>query len=173
MPKPSSLRGRWRNVAFFLIALLVLVADQLSKHWIRSYPEGQSVFQVGFFQIVRINANSGAAFGLFQGQRPILTVISLLAVVVILTYVLWLYTRFPLPYGFLSKVALGLILGGTVGNLTDRLNPGLEGVTDFIRIGWWPVFNVADSAVTIGGILLAGCLLFLARAERGASSRNG
>ncbi len=166
MPKPSSLQCRWWKVAFFLIALLVLASDQLSKQWIRSYPEGQSVFQFGFFQIVRINANSGAAFGLFRGQQPVLTVVSLLAVAAILTYVLWLYPRFPLPYGVLGKVALGLILGGTAGNLIDRLNPGLQGVTDFIMVAWWPVFNVADSAITIGGVLLAGCLLLLARAER-------
>jgi signal peptidase II len=59
-----------------------------------------------------------------------------------------------------------LILGGTVGNLIDRLNPNLDGVTDFISIGIWPVFNIADSAVTVGAILFAYSLLRSVQAEK-------
>ena len=62
---------------------------------------------------------------------------------------------------------MGLILGGTVGNLIDRLNPGINGVTDFISIGIWPTFNIADSAVTIGAILFAYSLLRSVQAEKG------
>ncbi len=160
-------------MALFLIALLVVVADQLTKNWIRSFPEGQTIWGGGFFQIVRINPNSGAAFGLFQGQQGVLTIISLVAVTVLVAYILFFYQRFPLPHNITHRVALGLILGGTTGNLIDRLNPGLQGVTDFIVVGWWPAFNVADSAITIGGILLAFCLLTLARVEITESPKKG
>jgi len=170
MKKASCLQGRWLHLAFFLTAVLIIVADQLSKTWIRAnLPDvGQTLFEIGFFRIVRGEDNTGAAFGLFQGQQLTLTIFSLLAVAAILSYALFFYRRFPLLENRSSRVALGLILGGTVGNLIDRLNPNLEGVTDFISIGtWWPAFNIADSAITIGAILFAYSLLRLLRTEKG------
>jgi len=152
-------------VVFFLTALLVVVVDQLSKIWIRSYPEGYAVFEVGFFRIIRVH-NTGAAFGLFQDQSFALTIIALVGVVTILTYALIFSRRFPFLNNMLSRVTLGLILGGTIGNLIDRLNPNLGGVTDFIGIGFWPVFNIADSAITVGVILFAYSLLSLPRATK-------
>ena len=72
-----------------------------------------------------------------------------------------LYHRWPFIGGMLAKSALGLILGGTVGNLTDRLRLGY--VTDFIDFKVWPVFNIADSMTTIGGIIMAYCVIFKLR----------
>ena len=168
MQKASCLQGKWRHVAFFLTAVLIVVADQLSKIWIRAnLPEvGQELFEIGFFRIVLAPPNTGAAFGLFQGHQFALTIFSLVAVAAILGYALFFYRRFPLLDNMSNRIALGLILGGTVGNLIDRLNPNLEGVTDFISIGIWPTFNVADSAVTVGAILFAYSLLRLLRAEK-------
>ncbi len=77
-----------------------------------------------------------------------------------LSFVLFFSPRFPLLNSWLGKPALGLILGGTVGNLIDRFRQGH--VTDFIDIGIWPSFNVADSAITVGVILFAYLLLFIA-----------
>jgi len=154
-------------VSFFLPALLVVAADQLSKTWIRSnLTVGQSLFELGFFRITRVPPNTGAAFGLFQGHSFALTIIGLFGVAVLLAYALFFYRYFPLLDNRLSKSALGLILGGALGNLIDRLNPNLGGVTDFISIGIWPAFNIADSAVVVGTIIFAYILLRLARAEK-------
>jgi signal peptidase II len=165
MQKGNRLQGKWRNVSFFLPALLVVTTDQLSKIWIRSYPEEQVIFKAGFFQIIHTH-NTGAAFGLFQGQSFALTIVGLVSVTALLAYAIFFYRHFPLLNNRLSNLALGLILGGTLGNLIDRLNPNLGGVTDFISIGIWPTFNIADSAVVVGTIIFAYTLLRLAQTEK-------
>lgn len=152
-------------MVFFLIALLVVIADQLTKLWIRTFPEGQPVLEAGFFQIVH-SQNTGAAFGLFQGQSLALTIVDFVSIAIILVLVLRFSHRFPILENMVTRIALALVLGGTVGNLIDRLNPNLEGVTDFISVGIWPSFNVADSAITVGIILLAYSLIFLTRPKR-------
>ena len=165
MQKAGNLQGRRRNVVFFLIALLVVVADQLSKLWIRSnLLVGQSLFEVGFFQIIRLPPNTGSAFGLFQDQSFALTIVAIVGIAFLLVYAFIIYPRFFPLDNLLGKSALGLILGGTIGNLIDRLRFG--GVTDFISIGWWPAFNIADSAIVVGAILFAYSLLLLARAGK-------
>ena len=149
---------------FFLTALLVVVADQLSKMWIRSnLVVGQSLPETGFFRLTHIQ-NTGAAFGLFQGHSFALSIVALVGIVVLLLYALFIYRRFPILDNRLGKLALGLVLGGTVGNLIDRLHLGY--VTDFIDVGFWPAFNIADSAIVVGVIMLAYSLRFLARAEK-------
>ncbi len=151
--------------SFLLSVLLVVVADQLSKLWIRSnLLVGQSLFEVGFFQIIRLPPNTGAAFGLFQDQSFALTIVAIVGIAAILLYALLIYRRFPFLNNLLGRSALGLILGGTIGNLIDRLRFG--GVTDFISIGIWPAFNIADSAIVVGVILFAYSLLPLAKAEK-------
>ena len=148
-------------MVFFLIALLVVTADQLSKTWIRSnLVPGESLFEIGLFRLTHVH-NTGAAFGLFQDQSLPLTVVALVSIVVLLLFPLFFYHRLPFLDDRLAKPALGLVLGGTIGNLIDRLNLGY--VTDFIDIGIWPTFNIADSAITIGVILLAYSLLSSAR----------
>ena len=152
-------------MVFSLVALLVVVADQLSKLWIRSnLAVEQSLFDLGFFQIIHVPPNTGAAFGLFQGQSFALIIVSLVVITALLLYAFFIYRRFPFLDDRLSKSALGLILGGTVGNLIDRI--GFGGVIDFISVGtWWPAFNIADSAVTVGVIIFAYSILRLARSE--------
>ena len=149
-------------MVFFLTAPLVVIADQLTKLWIRTFPEGQPIFQAGFFQIVHIQ-NTGAAFGLFQGQSLALTIVDFVSVAIILVLVLRFSHRLPILENMVTRIALALVMGGTVGNLIDRLNPNLEGVTDFISLGIWPSFNLADSAITVGIILLAYSLILLTR----------
>ncbi len=163
MQKVKSPQGKWQDVVFFLTALLVLAADQSSKMWLRSYPEGQSIFEIGFFRITNVQ-NTGAAFGLFQDQSLLLTIVAIIGVIAILLFVLLVYRRFSFLNSRLGKLALGLVLGGAIGNLVDRLRLGY--VIDFIDIGIWPVFNIADSAVVIGVILFAYSLLSLARAKK-------
>jgi len=164
MQKVNSLQGKWQNVVFFFTtALLLVVADQLSKLWIRSNLDiGESLFEVGFFRLIRVH-NSGAAFGLFQGQSFLLTIIALVSVIALLLYALFFHHKFPFLDNRLGKLALGLVLGGTVGNLIDRIYLGH--VTDFIDFNFWPAFNIADSAIVVGSIILAYSLICLAIAR--------
>jgi signal peptidase II len=151
-------------VLFFSIALLIVIIDQLTKVWIRSnLALGQSLLEVGFFRLTRVH-NTGAAFGLFPGQLFPLTVVALVGIAVILAYAIFIYRHSPFLNNKLDKLALGLILGGIVGNLIDRLRLGY--VTDFINFNLWPAFNIADSAVTIGVILFAYSLFFIARTKK-------
>ncbi len=165
MPRAGFRPLRW---LFSFITVSFLVAgDQTSKAWIRTYPEGSIIFQQGFFRIVHIE-NSGAAFGIFKGLSPVLMVVDFIALTAILAYLLFFNQRFPLPNFKTSWTALTLIFAGTLGNLIDRLNPAVDGITDFIYIGPWPAFNVADSCITVGVILLALSLLFIkAKRETG------
>ncbi len=169
MQKASERRSGWRRSAIlFLIALLVATADQLSKNWVRSnLLVGQSYFELGFFRITHVN-NTGAAFGLFQGQSFILTIIGLAGIAIFLVYTLVIYRGLPFLDNMTNRAALGLVFGGTVGNLTDRLRFGQ--VTDFIDFGFWPAFNIADPALIVGVILFAYSLLSAARTGKAGSS---
>ena len=164
MEKVSRTRGKWRSVALFLIGFLVVVADQLSKVWIRTnLSQGQSLFDAGFFRITRVH-NTGAAFGLFQDQSFALTIFALAGITALFVFIFVVYRYYPSLDSVLSRIALGLILGGTIGNLIDRFRFGY--VTDFIDFSFWPTFNVADSVVTIGVIIFAYSLLDIFQAEK-------
>ncbi len=157
MQKAKSPQGKWRNVGFFLTALLIVAADLLSKIWIRSYPEGYQIFEAKLFRLIHIQ-NTGAAFGLFQDQSFILTIVALIGIVVLLLFALPFSHHLPFVDNWLGKVSLGLILGGTVGNLIDRLRFGY--VTDFIDFGIWPAFNIADSSIVVGVTIFVCAILF-------------
>jgi len=163
MQKLNSLQGLWRrNAAFFLTALAVVSADQLSKLWVKSnLAVGESLPETGFFRLTHIR-NTGSAFGLFQDHSLILAIIAIIGSVVILFLVFFMSHRFYILNTTLGKLSLGLILGGTVGNLIDRLIYGGY-VTDFIDFSFWPAFNIADSSVVVGAFLLAYSLIRLTR----------
>ena len=91
--------------------------------------------------------NTGTAFSLFQGHSNILSFVAIFAVAVLL----WVYATTGAK-SFVLRFALGLQLGGALGNLLDRLRLGY--VTDFVDVGPWPIFNVADSAISIGMVLM-------------------
>ena len=149
---------------FLLIGLIIIVADQLSKLWIRAnLADGEMLFRVGFFRIVHIQ-NTGAAFGLFRDYSFILLLVASAGMIAILVYGFIGYRHFSWLNNLPATIALGLVLGGTVGNLIDRLRDGY--VTDFIDFTYWPAFNVADSAITIGAILFAYVLLHSMRAQK-------
>jgi len=152
-------------VVFFLTALLIVIADQLSKTWIRSnLAIGASLPETGLFRLTHI-PNTGSSFGLIQDQPLLLSIVALVGIVVIITVFFLIPSRFIFLDNRLSRAALGLVLGGAVGNLIDRLRLGH--VTDFIDVGIWPAFNVADSAITVGAVLLVFSLLFLSRVKEG------
>jgi len=120
-----------------------LVLDQLTK-WltIENLAVGESWPATGFFRFTHA-WNTGTAFSLFQGQGDILTWVSLGAVGVLT----WIYRSFDNP-PWLLRVAFGLQFGGAIGNIIDRIRIGH--VTDFIDIGLWPIFNIADSSIVVG-----------------------
>ncbi len=152
---------RQRRWPIFVITVPILAAaDQITKAWIRTYPEGSTIFQSGILRIVHIE-NSGAAFGIFQGHSTVLMCIDFLALALILFYFITLYKRYPFFRGWLGWLGLSLIFAGTTGNLIDRLNPNIGGITDFLYISIWPAFNVADSCISVGVILLAYALIFM------------
>ena len=140
-----------------LIALIVLGLDQATKALVVDrLPLGASWAPLPdlayIFQFTH-TTNTGMAFGLFQGGSTILTIAALATVTLLLGYARRVGTAQPV-----LLVALGLILGGALGNLTDRLTRG--SVVDFIDVGPFWIFNLADSGVVVGGILLALSMWF-------------
>jgi signal peptidase II len=157
--QPNNEKSLFRRLFSFLVllgvAIVVLALDQLTKTWVStSLVEGGWWSPLpGLWRIFRVThiTNSGAAFGIFPNQGNFFIVI---AVVVALAIVL--YYRY-LPTGsWLVRLSLGLQLGGAIGNLLDRIRYGH--VVDFIDIGFWPIFNVADTAIVMGVGILAFCL---------------
>ena len=165
MQKVNRLQDKWRNVVFGCVAVLVIIADQLSKTWIRTNLDiGQILFDTGLFQIVHVY-NTGAAFGIFKDHSFTLTIVAFVGIIVILLLVFVLHSRWYFIDSPLVASAIGLVLGGTVGNLIDRLRLGH--VTDFIDFKFWPAFNVADAAVTVGVIIIAYRIICLAQPAKG------
>jgi signal peptidase II len=136
--------------AAFLTAGTIVVLDQITKWFaVRTLSDGPVVLIDGFLQF-RLVRNPGSAFSLFRGGGAILALIALGAVVLIFV----ILSRLPSRW---EGVALGLVLGGAVGNLLDRIFRGdgfLAGkVIDFVDFDFFPTFNVADSAITIGAVV--------------------
>ena len=95
MPDENHPLDKWRYAALLLTGLIISVADQITKAWVRAnIPEGGSLFEVGIFRFTNLQ-NTGAAFGLFQGQSLILSVIALIGISLVLVYAFVLYRRFP------------------------------------------------------------------------------
>jgi signal peptidase II len=139
--------------ALFIPALLILVADQITKAWVMAtLPQGHSVPVVGRILMLTHVWNSGTAFGLLRGSGTLLTVVSVAAVIFIVGYWFRLHARGEAP-GPVLLGGLSLPLGGALGNLVDRLRYGH--VVDFIDFRVWPVFNVADMAICTGAALIA------------------
>lgn len=134
------------RLLFSAVALLVFIADRISKRMVvASVPLGTERQALPHVWITNTQ-NPGAAFGVAQEA----TAFFLIASVVVAIGLVFYAARTPI--GISTGVLLGLILGGTVGNGYDRLLHGT--VTDFIALHFWPVFNVADSAISVGVVLL-------------------
>ncbi|MEO8725714.1 MAG: signal peptidase II [Acidobacteriaceae bacterium] len=147
-----------------LIAAAVVILDRWTKHLVESRLALYTGFDVvpGFFRITH-TLNAGAAFGMFsESVSPYRTAGLIAFTAIALLVVLTLIWRAPKHWTF-SAVALGLILGGAVGNFYDRVR--YHEVTDFLLFFYqrheFPVFNIADSAITVGAILMIVELLFV------------
>lgn len=141
----SATRRLWLLIAF------IVAADQATKHWaLNRLSNARTIDLIGSLRF-NLAFNKGMAFSQATGAGPI---IGALAFVVIIVIVLWLRRN---AQG-LAGVAAGLIVGGATGNLIDRLLRGdawLRGaVVDFIDLQWWPIFNIADAAISTGAVLM-------------------
>ena len=151
-PAPPSDGPTRRWPALLGIAGLVVAVDQLTKTWALRALDGEVIDLVGSLRL-RLVFNTGSAFSIGAGVGPVLAVLGVVIVVVLLR-------ASSTVEGRLARTALGLVLGGAVGNLIDRALRDGDGflggaVVDFVDLQWWPVFNVADVAICAGVALLA------------------
>jgi signal peptidase II len=152
-PHPST--RRWWLIIGAVVSIVII--DQLTKAWAVAALSDGPINVIGTRVQFNLTRNGGSAFGRFQGLTPILAVGAILVTI-------FLVRAVKNERDGWTVAALTLILAGACGNLVDRIarSPGvLTGhVVDFVKVGWWPVFNVADSCITIGAVLLIVRSLF-------------
>jgi len=155
---PSTQAQPWLRRGLFLgAALAVLALDQATKEVVRTLLDrGESWPSADWPMRIRYVTNTGAAFGILQDQTALLIITTILGLAAI-----YLYYRYPPFHHLLVPVAIGMMLGGAVGNLLDRVRLGR--VTDFIDFPAWPAFNVADSSIVVGVAALLLGYAFLPR----------
>lgn len=139
------------TAAAVAVVVAVVVLDQVTKAWASAALGSGPVAIVGDVVSLRLTRNAGGAFSILQGATPVLAVVAAVLTVFLVRAVHRSSDR-------LVQVGLALVVGGALGNLVDRCfrSPGfLRGeVVDFVAVWRWPVFNVADSAVTVGAAVL-------------------
>ena len=164
-PKDAAARRLpiYRDFLLIQLAVLVFLADQFSKYLVREFLFLHESFpREGFARITR-TYNTGSIFGLFQDNNTPLILVSFVGVVVLIL----LYRSQRFPTGLL-RLSLGLQLGGAFGNLIDRVLLGH--VTDWVDIGPWPVFNVADACIVTGLVILAWLFIMSERTPQAQSA---
>ena len=139
--------GVWQWAGLATVAIAAVIADQLTKHVVtRTLPLDDSVHVVGPLSIHHVQ-NSGIAFGLFSSATLVVTIVTGIAVIWMLAFFARSGSRHPV-----LPAALGLLIGGSVSNLVDRVRLGH--VTDFLDFDYWPAFNLADTFIVVGVALL-------------------
>ena len=154
-------------LAFFGLAATIVVADQLLKGWIvPRFPLGEPVPLIGDLVRIWLIHNTGALFGLFRDQAVLFAAGS----IAVIALIIWFHPRAVASHGALATLALGLLLGGAIGNLIDRVRFGY--VIDFVDLGigeWrFYTFNVADAAISTSLLLLILMALLPGRRPAGA-----
>jgi len=144
--------GWWQWLGLAAVVVAALAGDQLTKQIVRTHLRiDESERVIGPLSIHRVQ-NSGIAFGLFSSATVIVTALTAIAVGWMLVFFARSGARHPV-----LPAALGLLIGGSVSNLLDRVRLGH--VTDFIDFGWWPAFNLADSFIVVGVAILLLALM--------------
>jgi signal peptidase II len=153
-------------IALVVVAAAAVFADQLTKQIIgRTLAVGERVDILGPFSIHHVE-NSGIAFGFFASRTTVVIGITAIAV----GWMVWFFTRSGRRHPVLP-VGLGLVLGGSIANLVDRVRLGH--VTDFLDFDAWPAFNLADTFIVIGVAVLFGALVLADRSGRMHGPRDG
>ncbi len=164
--KQSVGAGTAQWVVLWVVAVAAVFADQLTKQVVgRTLALGESVDILGPFSIHHVQ-NSGIAFGLFASRTPIVIAVTAVAVSAMLLFFARSGRRHPV-----LPVALGLVLGGSIANLIDRVRLGH--VTDFLDFVAWPAFNLADTFIVVGVAILFATLVLGDRSQRMHGSRGG
>ena len=142
--------GRGRLVAIAVaVAACSIAVDQATKTWAEHALADRTIHLVWTLRLA-LTYNSGAAFSIGRGYGPYFMLAGVVALIVVLSF-----GHRTLLRSTLMAVALGLVVGGALGNVVDRvLRDNAGTVIDFIDLRWWPVFNVADSCLSVGGVLL-------------------
>jgi len=136
----------WRML---ILASIIIAFDWLTKRWVlHALALGESRPVTSFFSLTHVH-NTGSAFGLFQGNNQALLILALL----ILGFLIYSARGLYEEAGRWGEIGVGLVLGGAVGNVLDRFQFGH--VVDFLDFRIWPVFNIADSAISVGAACLA------------------
>ncbi|MDA1127212.1 MAG: signal peptidase II [Chloroflexi bacterium] len=149
----------YKDFALIQLAIIVLVVDQFSKLIVRDQLLYRESFpDTGFFRFTH-TFNTGSAFGIFQDQNTPLIFVSVIGIGILIM----IYRSQRVPTNLL-RLSLGLQVGGATGNLLDRLF--LDHVTDFIDVGTWPIFNVADASIITGLFILAYIFLIAESNEK-------
>jgi signal peptidase II len=164
--------ARRNDLIMVATGILVIILDQLVKHWITQNLKigGPPIPILGSILELMYVQNRGVAFSLLEGRESLYVLIAIAVAVIV-----WLYWRLRNSSSLLIKVIFGLIIGGAIGNLIDRLRLGY--VVDFIHfqipsIGFsFAVFNVADSSISVGVFLLIVVFLFSGRTEAEPATR--
>ena len=169
-PVSSAEQSLGAGVAQWLVLVVVagaaVFADQLTKQVVgRTLGLGESVDILGPFQIHHVE-NSGIAFGLFASRTSVVIAVTAVAVCAMLVFFARSGRRHPV-----LPVALGLVLGGSIANLVDRVRLGH--VTDFLDFVAWPAFNLADTFIVVGVAILFGALVLGDRSHRMHGARRG
>jgi signal peptidase II len=162
----SLVAGPAQWLALLAVSVAAITADQLTKQVVgRTLSVGESVDLLGPLSIHHVE-NSGIAFGLFASRTTLVIAITAVAVGAMLWFFAHSGRRHPvLPVG------LGLVLGGSIANLVDRLRLGR--VTDFLDLAAWPAFNLADTFIVVGVGILFGALVLGDRSQRLHGARRG
>lgn len=148
----------WLYIVELAVIAVILIADLLSKKYVWNFLDQNGVQEnvIGLFNLVKVK-NEGAGFGIFQGKTIGLTVITFIVVIAICVYLF-----FALKETEWLRISLVFITAGGIGNIVDRIAFGY--VRDFIQFSFWdsfPVFNVADSFVTVGAFMLVVVLIVM------------
>lgn len=164
-PQPAARAGSLQWAGLAAVAVVAVVADQLTKRAIEHRLALDETHRVLPFLTITHVRNSGIAFGIFPGRLGIVSILTAVAVV-------WMLVHFARSGSrhVLFPVALGLLVGGSVSNLADRVRSGH--VTDFIHISHWPTFNLADSFIVIGVALLAIGLIRVEHRQQAARVKD-
>lgn len=149
---PGRYRGKLSPFYFYVFAFVVLIFDQTTKVLVARYLPDTSVPVIRGVLHITYTKNPGGAFGILQSYAGLLTILTICGICLILIIVRHRPMHTP------QAVSLALMLGGAAGNLIDRLI--FDSVLDFIDFRIWPVFNLADVAITGGAILLICTLIF-------------